>query len=127
MAARQQQQIEAQQSHLVAKEQRLKYLKQQEYQQHQMATEYDRLRRWKTMSHLCVSMSRGEIGLQASPSKLRPRYSKDYKKHHGKILSELYTIITIRENTLAYNLASSPARIIIGISQWEPDILCLLS
>jgi len=45
MAARQQQQIEAQQSHLVAKEQRLKYLKQQEYQQHQMATEYDRLRR----------------------------------------------------------------------------------
>ena len=45
MAARQQQQIEAQQSHLVAKEQRLKYLKQQEYQQPQMATEYDRLRR----------------------------------------------------------------------------------
>ena len=62
-------------------------------------------------------MSRGEIGLQASPSKLRPRYSKDYKKHYGKILSELYTIITIRENTLAYNLASSPAGIIIGISQ----------
>ena len=45
MAARQQQQIEQQQSHLVAKEQRLKYLKQQEYQQHQMASEYDRLRR----------------------------------------------------------------------------------
>jgi len=45
MAARQQQQIENQQSHLVAKEQRLKYLKQQEYQQHQMASEYDRLRR----------------------------------------------------------------------------------
>jgi len=45
MAARQQQQIEAQQQHLVAKEQRLKFLKQQEYQQHQMASEYDRLRR----------------------------------------------------------------------------------
>lgn len=45
MAARQQQQIEMQQQQLVAKEQRLKYLKQQEYQQHQMASEYDRLRR----------------------------------------------------------------------------------
>merc|ERR1719447_1706504 len=45
MAVRQQQQIEAQQQHLVAKEQRLKYLKQQEYQQHTMASEYDRLRR----------------------------------------------------------------------------------
>ena len=45
MAARQQQQIEVQQQQLVAKEQRLKYLKQQEYQQHQMASEYDRLRR----------------------------------------------------------------------------------
>jgi len=45
MAARQQQQIEMQQQQLVAKEQRLKYLKQQEYQHHQMASEYDRLRR----------------------------------------------------------------------------------
>jgi apoptosis-stimulating of p53 protein 1 len=45
MAARQQQQIEQQQQLLVAKEQRLKYLKQQEYQQHQMASEYDKLRR----------------------------------------------------------------------------------
>ena len=45
MAARQQQQIEGQQQQLVAKEQRLKYLKQQEYQHHQMASEYDRLRR----------------------------------------------------------------------------------
>lgn len=51
MAARQQQQIENQQSHLVAKEQRLKYLKQQEYQQHQMASEYDRLRRWDSRTH----------------------------------------------------------------------------
>ena len=46
MAARQQQQIEMQQQQLVAKEQRLKYLKQQEYQHHQMASEYDRLRRY---------------------------------------------------------------------------------
>jgi len=45
MAARQQHQIEMQQQQLVAKEQRLKYLKQQEYQHHQMASEYDRLRR----------------------------------------------------------------------------------
>jgi len=45
MAARQQHQIEAQQQQLVAKEQRLKYLKQQEYQQNNMATEYDKLRR----------------------------------------------------------------------------------
>merc|ERR1719361_2828705 len=45
MAARQQQQIEGQQQQLAAKEQRLKYLKQQEYQHHQMASEYDRLRR----------------------------------------------------------------------------------
>ena len=43
--SRQQQQIEMQQQQLVAKEQRLKYLKQQEYQHHQMASEYDRLRR----------------------------------------------------------------------------------
>ena len=48
MAARQQQQIEMQQQQLVAKEQRLKYLKQQEYQHHQMASEYDRLRRYST-------------------------------------------------------------------------------
>ena len=41
-------QIEQQQQLLVAKEQRLKYLKQQEYQQHQMASEYDKLRRWGT-------------------------------------------------------------------------------
>ena len=54
MAARQQQQIEAQQQHLVAKEQRLKYLKQQEYQQHQMASEYDRLRRFAVF-YLCWS------------------------------------------------------------------------
>jgi len=45
MAARQQQQIEQQQQLLVAKEQRLKYLKQQEFQQHHMQTEYDKLRR----------------------------------------------------------------------------------
>ena len=50
MAARQQQQIEAQQQQLVAKEQRLKYLKQQEYQHHQMASEYDRLRRWDNIT-----------------------------------------------------------------------------
>ena len=56
MAARQQQQIEAQQQHLVAKEQRLKYLKQQEYQQHQMASEYDRLRRYvASCMLLCLS------------------------------------------------------------------------
>ena len=57
MAARQQQQIENQQQHLVAKEQRLKYLKQQEYQQHQMASEYDRLRRFAAFS-LCWSSNR---------------------------------------------------------------------
>ena len=45
MAARQQQQIEQQQQLLVAKEQRLKYLKQHEFQQHHMAAEYDKLRR----------------------------------------------------------------------------------
>ncbi|XP_040567666.1 apoptosis-stimulating of p53 protein 1 isoform X2 [Lepeophtheirus salmonis] len=45
MAQRQQQQIESQQHLLVAKEQRLKYLKQQDFKHHQMASEYDRLRR----------------------------------------------------------------------------------
>ena len=45
MARRQQQQIEAQQQLLVAKEQRLKYLRQQDYRHHQMAAEYERLRR----------------------------------------------------------------------------------
>ena len=55
MAARQQQQIEAQQQQLVAKEQRLKYLKQQEYQHHQMASEYDRLRRWGNITLLKLS------------------------------------------------------------------------
>ena len=45
MAARQQQQIEQQQQLLVAKEQRLKYLKQHEFQQHHMAAEYEKLRR----------------------------------------------------------------------------------
>ncbi|XP_052768661.1 apoptosis-stimulating of p53 protein 2-like isoform X2 [Mya arenaria] len=45
MAARQQQQIESQQQILVAKEQRLKYLKQQEQKQQQLASENDRLRR----------------------------------------------------------------------------------
>ena len=78
MAARQQQQIEAQQSHLVAKEQRLKYLKQQEYQQHQMATEYDRLRRgnpksFYSVSPLCVHVSKQDW-VTDFPH-LRPRYS----------------------------------------------------
>lgn len=45
MAMRQQQQIEAQQQMLVAKEQRLKYLRQQDFKQNQMAAEYERLRR----------------------------------------------------------------------------------
>ncbi|XP_053408798.1 apoptosis-stimulating of p53 protein 2-like isoform X2 [Mercenaria mercenaria] len=45
MAARQQQQIESQQQILVAKEQRLKYLKQQEQKQQQLASENDRLRK----------------------------------------------------------------------------------
>ena len=45
MAMRQQHQIEAQQQMLVAKEQRLKYLRQQDFKQNQMAAEYDRLRR----------------------------------------------------------------------------------
>ena len=46
MAQRQQRQIDAQQQMLVAKEQRLKFLRQQDYnKQHQMSSEYDRLRR----------------------------------------------------------------------------------
>ena len=45
MAMRQQHQIEAQQQMLVAKEQRLKYLRQQDFKQNQMAAEYERLRR----------------------------------------------------------------------------------
>jgi len=45
MAARQQQQIEQQQELLVAKEQRLKFLKQQEQRHLQIAGENDRLRR----------------------------------------------------------------------------------
>jgi len=45
MAMRQQNQIEAQQQMLVAKEQRLKYLRQQDFKQNQMAAEYERLRR----------------------------------------------------------------------------------
>ena len=45
MAARQQHQIESQQQILVAKEQRLKYLKQQEQKQQQLASENDRLRK----------------------------------------------------------------------------------
>ena len=45
MARRQQHQIEAQQQLLVAKEQRLKFLRQQDYRHHQMAAEYERLRR----------------------------------------------------------------------------------
>ena len=57
MAARQQQQIEMQQQQLVAKEQRLKYLKQQEYQHHQMASEYDRLRRWVYKSAVKMEMA----------------------------------------------------------------------
>ncbi|KAL3874549.1 hypothetical protein ACJMK2_037540 [Sinanodonta woodiana] len=45
MAARQQQQIEAQQQILVAKEQRLKYLKQQEQKQQQLASENERIKK----------------------------------------------------------------------------------
>ena len=99
MATRQQQQIEAQQSHLVAKEQRLKYLKQQEYQQHQMATEYDRLRRWKSsynVSPLCVHVSR-EDWVTRSP----PTCVLDILKITKNIMSEFYAIIKIRWNSLA--------------------------
>ena len=56
MARRQQQQIEAQQQLLVAKEQRLKYLRQQDYRHHQMAAEYERLRRLREK----VSISNAE-------------------------------------------------------------------
>ncbi|KAM3605576.1 uncharacterized protein V6R79_001063 [Siganus canaliculatus] len=45
MAARQQQQIEAQQQLLASKEQRLRYLKQQEQRQQQQASEQERLQR----------------------------------------------------------------------------------
>ena len=45
MAYRQQQQIDNQQQLLVAKEQRLKYLRQQDMNHHQLAAEYERLRR----------------------------------------------------------------------------------
>ncbi|XP_077566928.1 protein phosphatase 1, regulatory subunit 13Bb isoform X2 [Stigmatopora nigra] len=47
MASRQQQQIEAQQQMLVAKEQRLRYLKQQERRQQQSVSESDKLQRLK--------------------------------------------------------------------------------
>ncbi|XP_051953900.1 apoptosis-stimulating of p53 protein 1-like isoform X2 [Xyrauchen texanus] len=47
MATRQQQQIEAQQQMLVAKEQRLRYLKQQERRQQQAVSETDKLQRVK--------------------------------------------------------------------------------
>ncbi|XP_051511710.1 protein phosphatase 1, regulatory subunit 13Bb isoform X2 [Myxocyprinus asiaticus] len=47
MATRQQQQIEAQQQMLVAKEQRLRYLKQQERRQQQAVSETDKLQRLK--------------------------------------------------------------------------------
>ncbi|XP_030628015.1 protein phosphatase 1, regulatory subunit 13Bb [Chanos chanos] len=47
MATRQQQQIEAQQQILVAKEQRLRYLKQQERRQQQTASEAEKLQRLK--------------------------------------------------------------------------------
>ncbi len=52
MAHRQQQQIESQQQMLVAKEQRLKYLRQQDLRQQQMAAEYERLRRLR--EKVCV-------------------------------------------------------------------------
>lgn len=45
MAARQQQQIENQQQILVAKEQRLKYLKQQEQRQQHITAENERLKK----------------------------------------------------------------------------------
>ncbi|XP_028278738.1 apoptosis-stimulating of p53 protein 2 isoform X2 [Parambassis ranga] len=45
MAARQQQQIEAQQQLLASKEQRLRYLKQQEHRQQQQASEQEKLQR----------------------------------------------------------------------------------
>ena len=45
MAYRQQQQIDSQQQLLVAKEQRLKFLRQQDMTHHQLAAEYERLRR----------------------------------------------------------------------------------
>jgi apoptosis-stimulating of p53 protein 1 len=45
MAMRQQHQIESQQQMLVAKEQRLKYLRQQDFRHNQMSAEYERLRR----------------------------------------------------------------------------------
>ncbi|KAM9315863.1 apoptosis-stimulating of p53 protein 2 [Gastrophryne carolinensis] len=50
MAARQQQQIEAQQLMLATKEQRLKYLKQQDQHQHQQANEQDKLKRLREIA-----------------------------------------------------------------------------
>ncbi|XP_068088947.1 apoptosis-stimulating of p53 protein 2 isoform X2 [Hyperolius riggenbachi] len=50
MAARQQQQIEAQQRMLATKEQRLKYLKQQDQRQQQQASEQDKLKRLREIA-----------------------------------------------------------------------------
>ncbi|XP_075719515.1 apoptosis-stimulating of p53 protein 2 isoform X2 [Rhinoderma darwinii] len=50
MAARQQQQIEAQQLMLATKEQRLKYLKQQDQRQQQQASEQDKLKRLREIA-----------------------------------------------------------------------------
>jgi hypothetical protein len=61
MAYRQQQQIDAQQQLLVAKEQRLKYLRQQDMSHHQLAAEYERLRRLREKVRLRFGPTRSKM------------------------------------------------------------------
>ncbi|KAK3094032.1 hypothetical protein FSP39_023198 [Pinctada imbricata] len=84
MAARQQQQIEHQQQVLVAKEQRLKYLKQQEQRQQQIAAENDRLRK------LREKVETQEMKLKKLRA-LRGEVEK-YQSSNGSLNSELESV-----------------------------------
>ncbi|XP_033736367.1 LOW QUALITY PROTEIN: apoptosis-stimulating of p53 protein 1-like [Pecten maximus] len=84
MASRQQQQIEHQQQVLVAKEQRLKYLKQQEARHQHMAAENDRLKK------LREKVENQEMKLKKLRA-LRGEAEK-YKNTNGSINSELESV-----------------------------------
>lgn len=102
MASRQQQQLEAQQQVLVAKEQRLKYLRQQEARHAQLASEGDRIRKMRER------VESQELKLK----KLRALrgQAQQYMANNGNLNSELDAVKAVF-NEKEKELATAVARV----------------
>lgn len=98
MAARQQQQIENQQQVLVAKEQRLKYLKQQDQRQQHIVAEGDRLKKLRDrvesqeMKLKKLRALRGEVDKHRNTNGTLSKKRK--QKNKNMFLKSLYALLS---------------------------------